>query len=366
MENKIKEILDELYSIDSSLKEKEDELEKIILKMLEIKPNIKIDEEFKNKLNSELNSKITEIKIKNYNKNSSLSFTQIFAYIFWTIWMACFWFIIFRDNILNTLTPISWNKVVYENINNKKEEFSKQLKRFKKEESRENIIENIPKESVKEINTIQNDENISQKAKTESIVPEAPKVEKTITTNEVNKLPNDTINSTESVWLMMDQSAPSWWISNLKASPGMNEYIQEVYHFSFSWEINIDLNWDFPTFKKDSSNNMYFSKQDLELEKSNENILKVALKWWKDWFIEMPESQKKKDIYINLKNPKLWYTNVYTYSNWESKEYFVPAIIFEVDKTWEANNYYQNEVIVPLVKEIYKYDENWTIIWVSQ
>jgi len=80
----------------------------------------------------------------------------------------------------------------------------------------------------------------------------------------------------------------------------------------------------------------------------------------KDWFNQtITEWQKTKDIYLTLKNPKIWYTNIYDYSSWKSKEYFAPCIIFEIKK-WDSN-YYTNQVIVLLIKEIYKYDENGTL-----
>ena len=59
---KIKEILEELYLIDESLKEYQVELEKIIEKLLAAKPDVEINEEFKQKLRRELLARIEEIK----------------------------------------------------------------------------------------------------------------------------------------------------------------------------------------------------------------------------------------------------------------------------------------------------------------
>ena len=59
---KIKEILEELYLIDESLKEYQVELEKIIEKLLAAKPDVEISEQFKQELRRELLARIEEIK----------------------------------------------------------------------------------------------------------------------------------------------------------------------------------------------------------------------------------------------------------------------------------------------------------------
>jgi len=61
-ELKIKEILKELYLIDESLKEYQPELEKIIKKLLDAKPEAIINEQFKQELRRELLVRIQEIK----------------------------------------------------------------------------------------------------------------------------------------------------------------------------------------------------------------------------------------------------------------------------------------------------------------
>lgn len=301
MKNNIETILEELYLIDISLKERENELKSIILKIIETKPDIKINKDFKEKLQQELLSKITQIKVNNYWVNKKLSFFQIFWYIFWTVWLACFWFIIFQNNFKNVLdiNPIPDKK-----------------------------IEKWALTWIPQSNTF-------------SVAKE------------------------EVIWNEMTRWAPKIESSAMMADM-FTEYIQEEYHFTFIGELNIELDWTVPTFKKDSGENIYFSKRNLEIETNNKNILTVALKWWKDWFISMPESQKKKIIDVKLQNPKLGYTNVYHLINGQNKEYFVPCIIFEVIKDKTPNNFYQNEVIVPLIKEIYIYDENGSIIWISQ
>ena len=68
MEQHILDILNDLYELDSGLKEKEDELKKIIKELLSSKPVVEIDEEFKNNLKNELIK-----KLKNKKKKSLFS-----------------------------------------------------------------------------------------------------------------------------------------------------------------------------------------------------------------------------------------------------------------------------------------------------
>jgi uncharacterized protein with ATP-grasp and redox domains len=50
----IEEILNEIYDIDPTLKGREEELKKALEKMMEIKPQIKMSEKFKNDLRQRL------------------------------------------------------------------------------------------------------------------------------------------------------------------------------------------------------------------------------------------------------------------------------------------------------------------------
>jgi hypothetical protein len=73
MNKEINEILNELYEIDSNLKEKETELKKIITKMLEYKPNVKIDENYKTELKQKV---LLELE----KRNKEFSINDIFKY----------------------------------------------------------------------------------------------------------------------------------------------------------------------------------------------------------------------------------------------------------------------------------------------
>jgi superfamily I DNA and RNA helicase len=82
MEKNIKKILEELYAIEPSLREKEEELTKIVKIMIQSKPNIEIDENFKNTLRNQILENIKVKKIQNYKSRNNTNFFHIFSYIF--------------------------------------------------------------------------------------------------------------------------------------------------------------------------------------------------------------------------------------------------------------------------------------------
>ena len=75
----IQKILEELYQIDNSLKQNEIELKNILEKMIEIKPNIKIDENFKNQLKNQIENNILKQKITNISTKKS-NISKFFIY----------------------------------------------------------------------------------------------------------------------------------------------------------------------------------------------------------------------------------------------------------------------------------------------
>ncbi len=103
MKKEIKEILDELYNLDSSLKEKESDLIEIISRMIDYKPDVKIDKQFKKELKEkvllELEKKDNSFFIKNISK---------FLWVFFSGAVALMLVINIFPNIFYTLD--SWNK----------------------------------------------------------------------------------------------------------------------------------------------------------------------------------------------------------------------------------------------------------------
>lgn len=72
-DKKIKIILEDLYAIDRDFRAHENELKKIIERLLMVKPDVEFDNEFREKLRIELFNKITEIKDKKTIKGFSLA-----------------------------------------------------------------------------------------------------------------------------------------------------------------------------------------------------------------------------------------------------------------------------------------------------
>lgn len=378
MNQEVSKILSELYQWDPTLKQNHETLEKIVDHMLHIKPKVVINEDFKNSLKTQIDSYLVEKKIQQYNKTTQLSWFQKLSYFVWIVWMACFAFVIFKWNILDN--SYVWTKpkmlVTPENAVVQEEVSEKQI-------SMEASI--LPNEEKNEVNTAPTSSPLrteEKKLKTDVVessdsqVAESKAVhsdnESTKVDDVVGTSSSDTSVASDAVWWNMlmsdesvqfDESSPSLWL--MKSAPNMAEYVQDVYMYSFSWDFNIDINGEFDTFTK-TQNTSYFLKQNLALERSKENILSIASKWWKDGYNAWPESQKKREVKVVLKNPKLAYNNIYHFANGISYEYFAPCVVFEVDKELSDNNYYANEVVVPLIKEIYTYDAEWKITWVKQ
>jgi len=79
-EKQIKEILTDLYAIDSSFKDYEHELRETILKLLLAKPDVEFDKEFKEQLWIELRARIEELKSEKPARVSRMSdFYSIFT-----------------------------------------------------------------------------------------------------------------------------------------------------------------------------------------------------------------------------------------------------------------------------------------------
>lgn len=235
MEKNIKNILSELYEIDESLKDKEEELIKIIKTMINLRPNIKIDEDFKSELRAQISEKITSEKLKNYEKSTKPNMWQILTYVFGTASVAAFWFFIFNENFINNL-PKDSSEVKTANIF---EEKSKML-----------TFENWVKEvtgwfwSLKNLSVDGNakwwmwwaPEIDAKIAQTESVSSEA------FMTREFSV--NDSMMSDEPmVWKMIMPVDPDW--------------VPEIYRYTFSGELNLELTASMPVYKKENIKSLW-------------------------------------------------------------------------------------------------------------
>lgn len=101
MKPEIKEILSELYELDGSLKQKEDELVSIISKMIDSKPNVAIDSVFKDELKSKI---LSQISNKNKIFQNLNGFKYFLTFLSWIAVLGLFLNI--YPNLFNQKTDI--------------------------------------------------------------------------------------------------------------------------------------------------------------------------------------------------------------------------------------------------------------------
>lgn len=93
---------------------------------------------------------------------------------------------------------------------------------------------------------------------------------------------------------------------------------------------------------------------DYQIENNIDKINSLISKWWRNAYNQYHDPESKiKNVAIHLSKPKLSYINIPVYNNWTTTEYYVPAYIFESiekPKDWE---YFQQRVVVPLIKEFF-------------
>lgn len=510
----IEKILQELYQIDENLKQKESELTKIIQNMLLLKPNIKIDADFKMALQERISEKITSQKLENYLSNRKLNIWQIVSYIFWAAWVFAFWFFLLNENILNTEKNGIWNTTIEitspDNMLSFESKITKisgwfwNLKDLWVDSSAQWWMWGwgvewtaLMTEKVAQNESVPGDVSISREFSLNDSAPsDAPMVWKMIApvdpdfvpeiyrysfSGELNLELTDSMpvykkENVQSIWkemmknignfnfngvnisrfpdlrvssMTLNQDKPygyslnidfdNWGFSMYKnwakwpqvdysentkqvfleeneiikiAQNFLKEYnidlseygapvveksyiaIMEKYassrimpdyvnnntsvvfplvvewqeiseeHGQISWvRIEIDLTEKKAVSLNGLSVNNYLTSQ-YQTETNKENILKVANVWGRFGFYT-PETDKVKYVDIKLKNPELKYVNVYEYKNNSQEQYLIPAVVFEVERSW-VENYYVDTITVPLVKDFYKYDESWNIVWNSQ
>ncbi len=107
----------------------------------------------------------------------------------------------------------------------------------------------------------------------------------------------------------------------------------------------------------------YFSSE-YAMETDIENILKVANVWGIWGIYDIPHDTESEIVEYELTNPQLISVKSISYKNNTTEEFIIPAIRFDIVYPNDEENIYKtNEVItVPLLKDFYKYDENWKII----
>lgn len=262
MQENIKKILNELYLIDETLKDKEGELIKIISAMLNLRPNVNINDDFKKELKNQILQKITSEKLKKYNSKPNI--WKILTYTFWTVWVCVLWVFIINENFSNSLLP------------------SKQISFESSIKSSSNSFWSLAK-----LWTNENAKWWSNEVKTFS-------------SKRASSEANDIVASPIANKMMV--------------SPDMVDpnYIPEVYKYSFSWELNIDLKENMPVYKKE------YLKSDSS--KIAQIIWNIDFNWVNIWnfdklWVSNISLNQEKDFWYNI-NIDFENNALNIYKNW--------------------------------------------------
>lgn len=554
MKKQIENILQELYGVDSELKNREEELIQIIDSMINLKPNVKIDENFKQELRQKIAKEISVKKMQNFqSERNKPSIFQILSYVFWTVWIAAFWFFMFKDTLFKDINLGNWNQnIKFEStVTESKQWFWKLSNVWNQNnakwwevamDSKTVVPVSAPiRENKIQSNNIEADTTVID-AVTNGDISVSSNDWSTHTISSPNAVSGSEWSSMWNAWISTDLGNTQPTNSTMRTyadpmpkmiAPDDWNYIPEVYRYTFSWDLNIDLKDMMSVYKKDSKkvdNKVFFDslsklnfawvevsnfknvwisnislveneeygyninidfdnsslniyknwakwpqdtytegekqvfldekevikiandflntykidlskywtpiveksyvmayakytsskimpeytqnitnvvfplivdwneiyeewwqvswvrieidlkakkvtslnslsvdnylKSDYKIEINNTNILKVASKWGRYGFYDVGKNVKYVDI--KLKNPKLKYINTFNYKTYTQEQFLIPAIVFEIDNKNGAEYNYGETITVPLVKDFYKYDGNWAIIWASE
>ncbi|MGE4444870.1 MAG: hypothetical protein AB7E37_07885 [Candidatus Altimarinota bacterium] len=223
MGKEVENILQELYEIDENLQKKEPELKKIIHSMLNLRPNITIDENFKYSLREQIQQKINSEKLHNFQKSQKNNFWNIFTYIFGTLGVAAFGFFIFRETFAphtiiqdNTPSSVSQNLLSFES----------------------NITEN--KNGFGNLKTVGVD-SLAKGGSVEKMSLQTPNTVTDLAENDTKILGENMIGDAM-IGKMIAPIDPDW--------------VPEVYKYSYSGELNLEIPAQMPVYKKITGKNI--------------------------------------------------------------------------------------------------------------
>lgn len=94
----------------------------------------------------------------------------------------------------------------------------------------------------------------------------------------------------------------------------------------------------------------HYQSSQYDLETSTQRILDAAAKGgFRSYYYQEPNA---KTVEIELGTPTISYMRYYQYKDGKNEDLLVPAYVFPVLKAPEGQNYFQKNVVIPLVKEI--------------
>ncbi len=370
MENNIKNILDELYKIDPNLREKEENLIKIIEEMIILKPNIKVNQNFKNELREKLYSQIVTKKYQKTNNKPNI--WQILTYIFGWVWIAAFSFIfINKDLILNTEVI---NTKISEKTDNKTSVSTASLPlKTTKDENKDIEIKKIDKLENKKI------ENITPKPKA--------KIENNIWSLETKDNLENTQNDISTTNLESSIPESDMALDSVQSEQykvqwvfwSTNSLVQNNTKYVFSWSLNDILKSQMDVYSQiKTKNNTFIENKDIDLTHSNLDSL-VYSQNNENWYYITIDN---KNNYIRIeKNYEYWKSQNNEDLNLTNEEIlktandFLNTFKINTQNYWswiiqkdslESNYNTQKEVTYPFIIDWKKILlEDWSYKWIK-
>lgn len=306
MNPKIKQILEDLYFLEPNLKANEEKIIKIIEKMIEVKPIINIDTEFKNNLKKELqkNIEITKSPKRNFVKDFMRWFI---LFLSGAVLASMIMFIVFPSNFGSIIKPIQETNKNKQIVINNTEDFAIQWwtvemsvlnEKGEKIDSSWNVL-SWSSDSDFQIATDTgitislSDKNKQEPEKKNKTNSSSKKIALLEISN--SNAPFSKINfensywwwANESRWLMKDAPTPT--VENMtKTSESKllqdsamfdsvinSETTPKKYKYVFSWEkLNIEKT-KMPVYKKEKTN--FETSELLWFIQNNKNILPLSL-----------------------------------------------------------------------------------------
>lgn len=294
MNQKINEIVDELLISDSSLKKDEEKIREVLATMSTLKPDVKLDDEFKFSLKKEIESRYSTKKTTTYRDT-----IKYIATFFSGAAIATSFVIFLTPSVEPKVIPVpagltSWN------------ENPEMLRSFKKSpvEDIEMFMEN---EMVYDMDSL-----------------------------------DESTFEVESVWLMAESML--MWDSN------DHEKINVSYNYSGDLAKYIPESLTY--YKLESSGSDYpqsfagIKENKAESLKNNDSIRDEIASIWEMRPSASSITENTKLVELALEDPKLVYAKVYL-DSWEA---LVPALEFRVIEPKEKlNTYYEKKILINLV-----------------
>lgn len=327
MEAKIQEILNEIFELEPSMKQNIDNIQEVVKKMLEVKPDTNFDKNFEIRLKNQLLEEINLSK-KKKEKTKKINFLLIIS---WTLTFAWISGMIITTMLLTKPTETIKPEISYVDNWTRNESLEKAQNKIIPSSEDKNLNVTKPKE-LKKVDTEpkstkkSSDSNSSSNTRKTSDL--ALKWENTLEKTQESEQINEEMLSLMSTSPMMKWAAPASGIENDSPNDtaAMDTSVSsdmQVYKYTYKWDkiaINEEL-------LKTYSGSKIITNID--------EIIKIAENWW-----------NYKNPWLPEKELELWTPKLEKITIWEQT---VPAYIFPVlnKKEWEniPDNIYVNIIL---------------------